>query len=118
MQALHVEVTVARRTSCPLYVVIVTARATVVASSSLLFTTAVMTCWSLDMRLEVEVVLVPVMARELAAARVSGGGWRYTLGLGLGQIWVEEKIDGSDTMLDRVCHWKWMLVLIGMEYII
>jgi hypothetical protein len=72
-RALHALVTVVRRTSCPFCVAVVVARAVVAASSSLLFTVVVTACYSLDTRLEVEVVLALVMARELAATGVSGG---------------------------------------------
>jgi hypothetical protein len=61
-------VTMTRRPSYPCCAVAVVARA----------------CCSSVVRLEVEVMLVPVMARKVVAAGVGGGGWRHALRLELG----------------------------------
>jgi hypothetical protein len=57
----------------------------VVASSSVLFTAMAATCCSLSVRLELELVLALVIAREVAMTRFGGRGWWHTLALGLGE---------------------------------
>jgi hypothetical protein len=84
LRALHAAVMAARRASCSLCVATVVAWAMAVASSSILFTAMAVTCCSSSVRLELELVLAPVMGREVAMTGLGGRGWWHTLALGLG----------------------------------
>jgi hypothetical protein len=70
--ALRMVVTATRRASCLLCAAIAVAWAVAIASSSLLFASAAAACYSSGVRLEVEIVLAPVIAREASAAGVVG----------------------------------------------